>query len=79
MQLVEVVVQVRPPGVEVAVYPVIVEPPELAGAAHETTAEPSPAVALTLVGAPGTVLGILEIEFDAVDAPTELTALTVTG
>lgn len=46
---------VNPPGLEVTVYPVIVEPPLDAGADQETVACPYPEVALTLVGAPGIV------------------------
>ena len=43
------------PAVQVAVYPVIVAPPSLDGAAKTMLALPSPAVALTPVGVPGTV------------------------
>lgn len=46
---------VNPPGLEVTVYPVIVEPLLDAGADQETVACPYPEVALTLVGAPGIV------------------------
>jgi hypothetical protein len=46
------------PGVEVAVYPVIVDPPSLAGAVNATVAFLFvPAVAVPIVGAPGTDLG----------------------
>jgi hypothetical protein len=48
-------VPVNPPGLEVAVYPVIAEPPLLAGAVNVTVACPFPAVAVPIVGAPGTV------------------------
>ena len=55
MQLVDDVVHVPEPGVPVTVYPVIAEPPSLAGALQETVACASPADAVTAVGAPGTV------------------------
>lgn len=79
VQLVEAVVHVRLPGDEVAVYKVIGDPPVLVGAVHETAALPSPALPLTPVGAPGTVRGVPEIEFEAFDGPTEFTDRTVTG
>ena len=52
-----VVVQVKVPdaAVAVAVYPVSVPVPRLAGAVHEIVAVVSPGVALTPVGAPGTI------------------------
>jgi hypothetical protein len=42
-------------GDGVTEYPVIADPPSLAGAVHDTTAWPSPGAAFTLVGAPGAV------------------------
>jgi hypothetical protein len=51
----ELPVAVAPPGLAVTVYPVIAEPPFSAGAEKDTDAEPLPAVALTLVGASGTL------------------------
>ena len=45
---------VNPPGTDLTVYPVIDAPPSLAGAAHDTDADPFPAVATTPDGAPGT-------------------------
>jgi len=51
-------VPVIPPGEDVTVYPVMSDPPLLAGAVKETDAEASPAVADTPVGAPGVVGGI---------------------
>jgi hypothetical protein len=45
------------PGLEVAVYPVIVAPPLLTGAVNATVACAFPAVAVPIVGAPGTVIG----------------------
>jgi hypothetical protein len=46
---------VKPPGFEVAVYPVMAEPPSLAGAVNAIEACAFPAVAVLIVGAPGTV------------------------
>jgi outer membrane protein assembly factor BamB len=37
-------------------YPWMAEPPSLAGAFQDTTAEPSPGIAVTPVGAPGAVV-----------------------
>jgi hypothetical protein len=51
-------VQVAPAGEDVIVYPVIADPPLLAGAVNVTVAEPDVVlVAVTDVGAPGTVAG----------------------
>jgi hypothetical protein len=44
------------PGVHVAVYPVITEPPVLPGAVNATETDPLPAVAAPMVGAAGGVL-----------------------
>lgn len=41
----------------VAIYPVMADPPSLAGAVNVTLAEPIPAVAAPMVGAPGAVAG----------------------
>ena len=50
----------------------------LAGALKVTVAWPFPATALTLVGAPGTVAGVTELEaLEAVLVPTEFVAVTV--
>jgi hypothetical protein len=47
------------PGLEVAVYTVIAEPPSSVGAVNVTDADDAPdCVAVPMVGAPGTVLGI---------------------
>jgi hypothetical protein len=52
-------VPVIDPGLEVAVYPVIADPPLSEGAVKATVADVVPvAVAVPIVGAPGTVLGI---------------------
>jgi hypothetical protein len=59
-------------------YPVIAEPPSLAGAVHDTTAWAFPGVAATAVGAPGTVLGVTAaLSNDAGEVPTTLVAVTV--
>lgn len=50
-------VAVIPPGEEVTLYPVIGDPPSLAGAVKVTEAEALAAVAVPIVGAPGTVAG----------------------
>src|SRR4051794_26632206 len=47
-----------PTGLDVTAYPVIGEPPLLAGAAKVTVACALPAVALTVAGAPGTPAGV---------------------
>jgi hypothetical protein len=72
-------VPVNPPGLDVAVYEVIVEPPLLAGAVNATLAVLEPVdVAVPIVGAPGTVYGVAALlaELDAL-LPTELVAYTV--
>ena len=46
-------VPVNPPGLDVAVYPVMAEPPLFVGAVNATEAEDTPAVAVPIVGAPG--------------------------
>jgi hypothetical protein len=48
-------VPVTPPGLDVTVYPVIGRFPSLAGAVKVTEAEAKLAVAVPMVGAPGTV------------------------
>ena len=54
------------------------EPPLLTGAVKLTEAEPLPGVATALVGAPGTVAGVTELEaLDAAPVPAELVAVTV--
>jgi hypothetical protein len=70
-----------PAGVEVTVYEVMALPPLDAGALHETEACALPAVAVTALGAPGAVAGVVGVTlFDGADAgplPTALTATTV--
>jgi hypothetical protein len=50
----EVPEAVTGPGVQLTEYPVIAEPPLLAGALNEIVADPLPAIAVTFCGAPGT-------------------------
>ena len=78
VQLVELVEHVNEPGVEVTVYPVIAAPPVLTGAVHDTTDSPFAApVALTAVGAPGTVEGVAAADADE-DAPVPDSFVAVT-
>jgi hypothetical protein len=73
------VVHVKPPGVEVAIYDVIADPPLLAGVTQRTATRVSPAVALTDKGAVGTVAaerGVTVTVADGGLAPYELTAFT---
>ena len=67
-------VVVSPPGLDVAVYPVMPLPPLEAGADHTTAAERLPAVAVTLRGDPGTVAGVTALEA-ADDGPEPLALL----
>ena len=72
-------VPVKPPGLEVAVYRSIGLPP-FAGVGKVIIACESPAVAVALAGAPGTVIAAGVTEAEAVDAapvPTALRAVTV--
>jgi hypothetical protein len=70
-------VAVKPPGLEVTVYPVIAEPPLLAGAVNVIVACAFPAVAVPIVGAPGTVEGVKEFEA-ALAGPVPLAFVAVT-
>ena len=56
----------------------IADPPLLAGAVHETDAEPSPAVAFTAVGESGVVRGVALRADEASELPTAFTARTST-
>jgi hypothetical protein len=71
-------VPVIPLGDDVAVYDVIVAPPLLAGAVNATVAVVEPvAVAVPIVGAPGTVAATEAVEFELADtAATEFVAVT---
>ena len=75
----DVTVAVMPSGEEVTVYPVIADPPLLAGGVKLTVALPLLAVAEILVGTPGAVAaGITADEaLEAVPVPTEFVAVTV--
>ena len=58
-------------------YPVMAEPPLLAGAVHRTVAEAFAAVGAPMVGAPGTVRGVTEADrAEKAPVPTEFTAAT---
>ena len=71
-------IAVMPPGLDVTVYPVITLPPVLDGATKATLAEAFPAVATTLVGAPGTVAGVTADDAaEAAELPTAFVATTV--
>jgi hypothetical protein len=74
-------VAVFPPGDAATVYDTTAEPPFDAGSLNDTVACPSPAVATTALGAPGTVGGRDGVTaFDAADAgpvPTAFRAVTV--
>jgi hypothetical protein len=78
-QEVVVDVQVLPSGVDVTVYSVIGLPPVLAGAVHETTERRLPKeLAVTEVGAPGTVAGTAEAEdVDGSEVPEAFVAVTL--
>jgi hypothetical protein len=71
-------VQVKPPGDEVTVYPVIALPPLDPGTVQLTCDEALPTAPLTLVGAPGTVRGVTDGEaVEAPEVPAALVATTV--
>lgn len=57
---------------------VIAEPPSDVGALHEITASVFPGVALTSVGAPGIVRGVIAVDArDDAELPAALSATTV--
>jgi hypothetical protein len=68
---------VAPPGLAVAVYPVIALPPSDAGADHDSEAWAFPGVAVLRAGAPGTVRGVADRAFDAGPGPATFEATTV--
>jgi hypothetical protein len=68
---------VRPPGDDVTVYPVMGLPPLLTGAVNITVAWALPAVAEALVGAPGT-FGAGVTLFDGADGTLSPTAVVAT-
>jgi hypothetical protein len=74
-----VVVQVNPPGDEVTTYPVIADPPVLVDAVNVTVALLGEVVvAVTRLGAPGTVAGVTtDVAVDVSDVYAPLFARTV--
>ena len=79
VQLVVAEVQVSPPGLAVAVYDVIAEPPSDAGAVHDTAMVVLPGVTLGVPGAPGMVRGTpATAGLLAGPTPAVLVAVTVT-
>jgi hypothetical protein len=70
---------VIPPGLEVTVYPVIAVPPFALGAVNGTETEVADAiVGIPIIGAPGTILGVIETEADeGVEVPALVVAVTV--
>jgi hypothetical protein len=69
---------VNEPGLDVAVYDVIALPPLDEGAVNVTLVLALPAVAVPMVGAPGTVIAVIELDaLDAAPVPTAFVALTV--
>ena len=78
VQVVVMVVQVRPPGVEVTVYPVMAEPPSETGAVQVTVdAVFWPEFAAAPVGAPGTVAGVTDTGGEGLPTFTAFSAVTV--
>ena len=78
MQGLDELVQVRLPGVEVAVYPVIALPPLDPGAVQLTCEEALPAVPDTLVGDPGGPAGVTLAEAaETFEVPYEFVAVAV--
>ena len=77
----EVPVPVKPPGLEVAMYPVISDPPLLVGGVNVIEACAFPAVAVPIIGASGTVIGaegMTEFETElALLVPLAFVAVTV--
>ena len=73
-----VVVHVLAPGTDVTVYPVMVSPPVLGGAVHDTTDWPLASdVAVTLIGAPGCVGTSTELDgSDGGPVPSAFVAVT---
>ena len=71
-------VDVNPPGLDVTVYEVIVDPPFEIGGVNVIVACPLPPVAVPIVGASGVVAGVIVfVAPDAVLVPTEFVAVTV--
>ena len=78
MQGLDADVQVNPPGLVVAVYWVIADPPVDAGAVQVTASWVLPGVRATPVGAPGIVDGVPVAPAEAGPVPIALVAVTVT-
>ena len=71
-------VPILPPGVLVAVYSVIGEPPLFAGGVKTTSTLVSPAIGTPMVGAPGKVKSVTGAEgAEAGPVPTAFLAVTV--
>jgi hypothetical protein len=76
-QLVVTDVHVAPPGVAVAVYPVMTDPPSLLGALQVTVSVPSPSVSVGAATAPGAPIGVTAAEA-AEEGPVPATFVAVT-
>lgn len=77
-EVVFVVVQVKPPGVDVTVYKVMGVKPLLSGAVHDTVTNLSPLVAFTFLGAEGNMgIVIAADDTESVPEPSTLVAETV--
>jgi hypothetical protein len=71
-------VAVLPPGLAVAVYDVIALPPGDTGGVKVTVACPTPAVAVPMVGGPGSAVGTTMLEtVDIGPVPTAFVAVTL--
>jgi len=79
LHVAEVNVPVLLPGFDVAVYVVIVAPPLDPGAVQATVTDVALAiVAVPIVGAPGTVAGVTELDaVDKADVPAEFVAVVL--
>ena len=74
----DVPVAVLPPGFAVTLYEIMGLPPSEVGGVKVTVAWAFPAVAVPIVGAPGTVAGVTLFEgLDEGPVPTPLVAVTV--
>ena len=71
-------VAVNPPGLDVTVYEVILDPPLFPGAEKVIVAWPLPRVAVPIVGASGVVAGVTALDaLDALLVPAAFVAVTV--
>jgi hypothetical protein len=64
------------PLAQLAMYPVIADPPSKPGTVHVNVIVALPAVAALIVGAVGTVLGVADFELDAGPQPAAFVART---